>query len=311
MAIDVGGLVNWVKEDTREPIIKYLYKEASVISRVANKLPGIKSSTKIPLLDDTIWLADGSTGCATISPSGDTVLTQFSLTPGKIKVEKSWCVDDLEPKFTSAWLKEGSNYNESDLPRFLSDITLKKLVDKFNSRDWFATTAADRYTGLGTNMELAGGFAYNVTATALVTSSNAISIVDEFYANIPARLAQATDKTLFVGYEVYRLIITAYKNINYFTNMDFNAAAKSLECMAPGTDFTIKADMGLNRAENGKDRMYLMPESNIWMAFDGTGDDSTLDIFQDKLTEKIYARMKCKRTFQVARTADVMRYSNF
>lgn len=311
MALDVSGLTNWVKEDTREPIIKYLYKEASVISRIANKLPGVKSSVKIPLLDDTIWLADGTTGCATISPSGDTVLTQFSLTPGKIKVEKSWCVDDLEPKFTSAWLKEGSNYTESDLPKFLSDITLKKLVDKFASRDWFATTAADRYTGLATNMESAGGFAYNVTATAAVTKTNVISIIDEFYANIPARLAQATDKTLFVGYEVYRLACQAYKDTNAFTNLDFNAAATALEFTAPCTDFKIKAEMGLNRAENGKDRMYLMPESNIWMAFDGTGDDSTLDIFQDKLTEKIYARMKCKRTFQVARTSDVLRYSNY
>ena len=55
MAIDVSGLTNWVKEDTREPIVKALYKETSYIARVANKLPGTKSSVKIPLIDDTMW----------------------------------------------------------------------------------------------------------------------------------------------------------------------------------------------------------------------------------------------------------------
>lgn len=312
MALDVSGLSNFTKEDTREPIVAAMLTGTSEIAKIAEVHVGVKSAIKIPLLDDTVWFADGSTKCATVSPSGDTTITQFTLTPGEIKIEKDYCVGDLEPKFTQAYLKPGANYTEADLPKWIVDITMAKIQEKFLKRDWYAITAADRYTGLATYIETAAGsYAYNVTATAVPTTSNIISIVQEFYQNIPAQLASKPDKVLWMGYENYRLLATALVNINWFNNGDATTAAKNLEFMFPGTDFLIKVDHGLNREQNAKNRMYLICKSNIHMVIDGQGDDSTMDIWFEKKEEKIYARMRCKRGFGVARKSEVMRYSDF
>ncbi len=128
------------------------------MQKSANIYQGIKSSVKLPQIDDTVWLAIGGT-CNTVSPSGDTVITQKQLTPGKVMVEKSWCPADLEPYFTQAWLKQGALYNDaSALPVFTKNFFMQILKDKLIVRDWYATTAADRYTGLGTNIELTGGY---------------------------------------------------------------------------------------------------------------------------------------------------------
>jgi hypothetical protein len=113
-----------------------------------------------------------------------------------------------------------------------------------------------------------------------------------------------------MGVEDYTLAVTAYKNINYFNNGDFNAAANTNEFTAPGTNFKITLEEGLSASENGSHRMYLISDSNIWMAVDGTGEEEKMDIFEDKLTKKVYSRCEFKRTFDVLRTAEVVRYSN-
>lgn len=310
MALDVSGLSDFTKEDTREPIIAAMLTGTSNIAKVAEVHVGVKSAIKIPLGSDTVWFADGSTACATVSPSGDTVVTQFTLTPGEIKVEKDYCVGEFEPKFTQAWLKPGSNYTEADLPKWITDLTMAMVQEKLIKRDWFATTAADRYTGLGTYIEAAAGsYAYSFDGAALA-QSNIVAKITTFYQNIPAALASKTDKTLWMGYEAYRYLVSALTALNLFQVSETTSIAKALEFIYPGTDFKIKVDFGLNTSENAKNKMFLICDSNIHMTVDGTGDDSTMDVWYEKKEEKIYARMRFKRSFGIARKSEVMHYTD-
>jgi hypothetical protein len=45
------------------------------------------------------------------SASGDTTISARVLTVGRIKVNKEWCINDLETKYTQLLLSPGSNYD--------------------------------------------------------------------------------------------------------------------------------------------------------------------------------------------------------
>lgn len=310
MAINVGTLSAFVKEDTREPLSKALYSELGKMQTECNVYPGIKSSVKLPLIDDTVIFQTG-TGCNAINPSGDTVISQKQLSPGKVEVDKDWCPETLEPYFTQAWLKEGAMYkDESSLPQWLLQYFLKILKDKLITRDWFATTANDKYTGLGTNIDTTGGYV-TATAQASVTSSNIIGIFDDIASKIPGRVRSKTDLRLYIGEEDYQLACTAYKNANLFNYGTWDAAVKDGEFIAPGTNFKVTRDPGLSAAQNGQHKMYLISSSNIWMGMDGTNDDEVVDLWYEKKDAKIYARCKFRRTFDVAYVTEVVRYANY
>lgn len=311
MGFDLSGLSAFTIEDTRDPLVKAQFNFGPLQSE-ANVIPGVKSGIKIPNLTSTV-IFQANTGCSP-NYSGTSTITQKSFTMGDVSVEMSWCVKDLEAKFTQAWLKQGSNYTDADLPSFITNHVLDSIKDNLAKRDWFATTAADHYTGLGTNIETTGGYT-TVTAQASVTTSNVISIIDSIYQALPARvLAQGNQGEkkirLYMGWEDYRIAITAYKNANYFNNGDFNAASRSNEFYAPGTNLLVTADAGLNSEFNGTHRMYAIASDNIYLAVDGTSDDEVMDIWYDKTDNKVYSRCAFKRTLDVMFTDEVVRYAN-
>lgn len=309
MGFSLGTLTAYSKEDTRAPLFAALYTELGAMQREANILTGVKSSVKLPYIDDTIVFQTGG-GCSAINPSGSTTITQKEISVGKVAIYKDFCPDDLEAYFTQQWLKNGALYDENALPTFLTEFWLKKVKDRIATRDWFATSAADKYTGLGTSIETDGGYV-SATATADVTASNVIGIIDNMYQLVPGRIQTAQNLRLFMGQENYRYAITAYKNANYFNHGDFAQAAAAMEFTAPGTNIKVTADPGLNASVNGTDRMYLLSTENVWMAVDGTGDDEAVDMWYEKKDQKIYARCGFKRGFKCATVSEVVRYANF
>lgn len=302
---DLATLSAFTKEDTRKPLFEAMYKEVGAMARECNIYAGIKSSVKLPTISQSLVLQTGGT-CA-VNASGDTTIAQKTLTVNHVKVDLEWCPSDLKPYFTQAWLKQGAM--ETELPTFLTEFFLQKLKEEIILRDAYGTVAANKYVGWASAVETAGGY-NSITPQASVTTSNFISIVDDFFQNQVDEIS-AVPKRLFVGMEDYRIGVTAYKNANYFNNGDFNAASQGMEFMAPGTNFMITADPGLSAARNGKHRMYLLDPKNIWLGVDGTGDDEMIDLWFDQNTRKIKARVEFSRGYQVMFASEVVRYSNF
>lgn len=311
MALSFSGLSNYSKEDTRAPLFAALYTKAGALQSECNIYTGIKSSVKLPFISDNVIFQTGGS-CTAINASGDTTLSQKTITVGHVAVDKDYCPIALEPYFTQEWLKEGALYtSDADLPRFISDLMLKNIKDTIVIRDWFGTTAAHRYAGLGTTIESNGGYV-TTSPTADVTVSNIISIIDAMYQAVPGRVQMTGNKLrLFMGIENYRLAVTAYKNANYFNNGDFQAAAGNWEFIAPGTNVYVTADPGLANAFNGTDKMYLLDPKNVWLGVDGSGDDEAIDMWYEKKDRKIYATAAFKRGFQVINNGEIVRYSNF
>lgn len=311
MALSFSGLSSYVKEDTRAPLFAALYTQAGALQREANIYTGIKSSAKLPYISDNVIFQTGGT-CTAINASGDTTISQKEISVGHIIVDKDYCPIALEPYFTQEWLKEGALYtSDADLPRFISDMMMKMVKENVIVRDWFGTTAGNKYNGIATDIETTGSY-QTVTAQASVTTSNVIGIIDSMYAAVPGRIQMAGNKLrLFMGLEDYRLAVTAYKNANYFNNGDFQNAANNFEFVAPGTNVVVTAEPGLSSAYNGTHKMYLLDPKNVWLGVDGSGDDETVDMWYEKKDRKIYATCAFKRGWKCINTAEVVRYSNF
>lgn len=313
MSLDVSALANFVKDDTRAPLFKMQFGFGKLQSE-CQKLTGIKSGDRLPLGDGEIYFQAGG-GCQAINPSGTTVITQREFTMSKVLIEDGWCVADLEPKFTQAWLKEGSNYTESDLPKWITDWVLIKSQARLAVRDWFAvsTNVGDRYNGIGTRIDASGSF-IAATATADVTVSNIIGIVDNMWSLFPAEDKWGgTEKIrLFMGDENFDLAVRAYRDDDSFNYApDLKAALDNGEFLAPGTRIWITRDPGLSTTHNGRDKMYAAQMSNIYLAVDGTGDEEFLDVWYEKKDDKVYARGKFKRDWQALYYTKIVRYCNF
>lgn len=311
MALSFSGLSNYSKEDSRAPLFAALYNKAGALQREANIYTGIKSSVKLPYISDSVIFQTGGS-CTAINASGDTTISQKTITVGHIAVDKDYCPIALEPYFTQEWLKEGALYtSEADLPAFISDMMIRMVSEEIRVRDWFGTTAGNKYNGIATVIETTGGY-QTVTPQASITTTNIIGIIDSMYQAVPGRIQMAGNKLrLFMGMEDYRIAVTAYKNANYFNNGDFQSAANNFEFIAPGTNVVVTAEAGLNTAYNGKNRMYLLDPKNIWLGVDGSGDDETVDMWYEKKDRKIYATAAFKRGWQCINTSEVVRYSDF
>ena len=107
MGFVVTSLTNYVKTNENILLVKSFFEPKT--ATYMQKLTGIKSSGQIPQLTDEMYWQTGGT-CGLINASGDTSITARVLTVGKIKAEKSWCVADLESKYTQLLLSPGSQY---------------------------------------------------------------------------------------------------------------------------------------------------------------------------------------------------------
>ena len=107
MGFVVTSLTNYTKTNEQMLLVKSFFEPKT--ATYMSKLTGVKSSIQLPQLEDTlIWQSGGN--CGLVNASGNTSITARTLTVGRIKAEKSWCIADLEAKYTQLLLTPGSQY---------------------------------------------------------------------------------------------------------------------------------------------------------------------------------------------------------
>jgi len=107
MAFNVTALAAYTKTN-ENMLLHRSFFEPKTASRM-QILTGVKSTIQVPALSDTLIWQNGD-ACG-FSASGDTTISARVLTVGRIKVNKEWCVNDLETKYTQLLLSPGSNYD--------------------------------------------------------------------------------------------------------------------------------------------------------------------------------------------------------
>ena len=311
MAFVVSSLAAYTKPNETMLITRAMF-EAKTASRMT-PLTGVKSSIQVPSLADTLIYQDGAT-CG-FTASGDTVLSARTLTIGKIKVNKEWCIKDLESKYTQLLLKPGSMYDA--LPGGIDEAFINTVIGSNNEATenaiWQGDTASanvnlNKFDGLvkiinaasGTVQANASAFITPVTA---ITAANVISIFQAIYNAIPLTVLNKVDFKINCGNHIYRLYQTALINANLF---NFIPAASGLgEMKLHGTDVTIVACPGLNTIN----AIYGLQDANMFLGVDLEGEDDTFKFWYSEDFDLVRFKMEFKYGVQISQPAEIVKFT--
>lgn len=303
MGFTVSGLGNYTDQLSKDLLTPALF--GGVTAAFATKMLTVKSSEALQLLDNTIYIQDG-TSCG-FNASGTSTFTQRNMTTYPLKVQDSLCMRDLEAKWTQILLNAGQNYEDMPIPQVILQHYVNKTVQTLESQDWFGTVAGvAKYDGIGTIVDAAATYV-SATSQASVSTSTVIGILDDIYAKVPAAVLSKKIH-IFIGWEDFRIAVTAYKNANYF-----NYDPKGYEngrFNIPGTSLELVAVYGLNAAFNTSHKMYAIADGNLFLGVDGNDEEMEAKAWfsMDNDTHRLSIRFR--RGWQVAYPAEIVRYAN-
>ena len=140
-----------------------------------------------------------------------------------------------------------------------------------------------------------------VTGTALgLVAATIVAAIDEMVAAVPADAIDATDLTLFCGYDTYRIYATALRNANLY---HYNGEEGSdFSMMIPGTNVKICAVSGLT----GTSRIFLAEASNLFAGTDLLNDSESFKIFYSEDNDEVRVIQKFKIGFNFAFPARIV-----
>lgn len=312
MAFNVSSLSNYTKTNEKMLIIASFFEPKT--ATYMQKLTGVKSSIQVPALSDTLVWQNGGT-CGLVNASGDTTISARVLTAGRIKAEKSWCIADLETKYTQLLLSPGSQYES--LPGGIDEAFMNAVLGEQKERVelaiWQGDTAKwqdylNKFDGLVKIINAASGpvqanAAAYITPVTSITVSNVIGVLQAVYSAIPVDILDKSDLRIFIGTDVSRLYQTALINANLF---NFIPSADSLgEYFLHGTNVKVVPVPGLN----GTNAIYALRTSNMFLGCDLEGEDEEMNVWYSQDYDTVYMRMKFKLGVQVSQTAEIVKFT--
>jgi hypothetical protein len=315
MALSFSGLSTYTKQNVK-PLLTSAVFGATTQKMILDNgvvLTGVKGPTQIPLMDTDAFFQTDACG---YSPSGTTTFSGRVLTPGKIKLEETICVKDLEQYFTLEALRAGSTYEEFQSADFAAAYLAKKnarIAAQLETAIWQGSTAStnanlNKFQGL--QALIAGGSpvdanvsAYTGVATiTTVTQSNVIAATEGIYKAIPAQILAKGDAKIFVGDDWFRLLVMAYraeKLFLYQANEDANR-----RFVLPATSVEVVGVNGLNTTGDA----YAMSLSNMVLGLDLVEEDQSYKLWWSEDQNEIRSRVAFKLGTQVAFTNEVVSF---
>lgn len=303
MAFDVSALPAYVDQN-RFPLLRKAIFGGKTIS-LLTKQTGVKSASALNIIDDSVFFQEGE-GC-TYTPSGSTTLTQRTITTGKIKVQKEFCLDDLEPKYTQMLLEAGA-LQDSMAPSFeetLINGQLEQINKKMEVAVWQGNTASangdlNQFDGLikivsGSTGYITGNSATYGSVYTGVTSSNVLAVLQQVYAAIPDDILQQPDTVILVGSDIYRLFVQALTNANMY-HYTSDGTKRDMEFILPGTDIRVIGLFGLSQT-----RVIMAGRlNNFFYGTDLENDWEKFQIYYDPKTQSFSFLVKWRSGVQVA-----------
>lgn len=307
MALDVSALSTYVEQNELPLITKSLFtaKTASLLTLQT----GIKYQEAINILETDAIFQDGS-GCG-FSSSGTTRISQRILTVGQIKVNESICPKQLNKYYIQKELKKGSLPENEQVP-FEEEYSAEKagkIAEQLENSIWQGdTTSGDanlkRFDGFLKIVDAAGDYV-SATAQASITSSNIFSILDDFYAKIPAALIDKEDFSAFCGWDTFRLLMSAIRTANLYHYNTDDAVQKG-EIVVPGTNIKLIAVHGLD----GTSRIVGGRLSNLYYGVDMENEEERFEIFYAREADEVRYVAEFKAGVQIAFTNEIVMYKN-
>lgn len=311
----VGGLADYVKEN--DDILEAAILGADTLVRGGITVQaGIKNSEKLLLLDQDAPLQANS-GCG-FNASGSTTFTNAVLTVSDIKWQDEWCPKDLEKKFIGQRLigstHESIPFEETIMNGVTTGIAgnLEQVIWQGDESDVFDENLK-RFDGLIKKLD-AGSPIY-ATATAAVTKSNIIGIMDDIYEKIPDALNNNATKKMrtYTGWGNFKKLILALRDENNY-HFDAGNAQSTGTLVMPGTGLEVMAVNGLNTLAGGNtdydDRIVCTYPSNLYYGTDLANEEEEAKVWYSQDDDVVRGSIKFKSGTQIAYTTEVVTYKN-
>ena len=280
-------------------------------------IPKAKSVVQIPLIDTSVSFATQS--CAW-DPTDSTSFTQATITVGKIKVEESLCLKTLEAYFLQEAIKQGSELDENSAPAIMEKYLAKKSARIAAQLETAIWQGATDYTGTGSgNLNKFDGFSkliqagspVNANATgylgttatiSTVTQSNVITATEAIYKALPAEVATKSDCKIFVGYDWFRLLVSAYRALNMFSYNPQDANMQGF--ILPSTNIEVVPVNGLN----GTGDAFALSLSNMALAVDLENEEQNYQLWYNMNDNDVRFRCQFKVGVGVPFTAETVKF---
>jgi hypothetical protein len=296
MGFVVSSLANYTEENVAQLVASSVLgaKTATLIKSQGNVMVGVKSAETINIMDTDAFFQDGSS-CG-FNASGTTTFTQRTVTVGKIKVNEALCPKDLESKYLQKALPAGSSYDSMVFASEYSNRKAQKIASQLEIAIWQGDSASangnlNKFDGFVKLIAAASAsvvhantttyYGTPLAASAGITTSNVVAVIDAVYKGLPAEIVAADDATIMVGMDVFRTYTIALKNANLFA-YTFDGKADS-EMMLPGTTVKVVALQGLN----GTSKIYGARLSNMFLGTDLLNEEERFELFYAKEADQV------------------------
>ena len=271
MAFNVGALTQWVNDNSQELLTKAVL-QAETIPYIT-VIPGVKYKERLKYLATDALFQQG--GCG-FTASGTTTLTEKDLLVTTLKITEELCPEDLNSYSLQLSMKPGYNTN-IPFEALYAEQKVKEIQKGIELMIWANTVASS------TNCS---GFLYLMNNDADVhdltfawcstgnTASNYLAAIYAMQNALPAEIQSFDDLTLFVGHEVFRMIVQSLIIANlYHVDVTNNNGFTSF--IFPGTNIKIVPVNGLN----GTCDAVLTPASNLIYVTDLESEEDKLKVW--------------------------------
>lgn len=307
MGFTVSSLTDYI-DQTREELITAIQFEPETAS-YANIVTGVKSSTMLNLLANTVYLQDGNSDCA-FNASGDTAFTQRELITKGVKIQDIFCPRALQAKWTQMLLRVGQGYTEADIPSMVMKDIIKIVNKTIEVRDWQGSTAGTLYDGLIKIIKAASDTQV-ATASASVSAATVRTIAANLVTKVPAAYKGDPDFVFFSGYD----FAETYRQKMFTDNLfHYTAPGDQKGIVLEGSVHKLIPVHGLDGLTgNAGDNPFIFgmdPKKNLFLGVDMEGEEEKFDMWESKDDQNIKYSIRFRRGWQVAYTSEIVEYSN-
>jgi hypothetical protein len=293
---DVSDLDAYIDQTSAELMVKSVLNAPTM--DLVGFQDGIKDSSKIKLTDIDVTYQSG-VDCD-VTPSGDVIHSDRTISVDPITVLVKLCANDLHGVSVEQFLPRGSNAETQNIPfeGLIIDYFLRKHRSQLEQNIW----RADKDTGAG-NLALSNGFIKNIGAGTIdlnttgyttLTSSNAYDVFFNMFEDMDQAVIE-DGAELFVGREFYNALAKNMVDLNFFTPYESAQLASNPSMILAGTDLKINRVSGLNTTNLA----YLGKPLDFVVGTDLRNDFEEVTSWYEKKDDAMYIRVKFKIGTQV------------
>jgi hypothetical protein len=301
MALDLTALSAYTTEHAEEFFAKSVMKSktAGLMNVLSNFKPG---THKLPDFSHDYDLFQDGSSCGW-NASGDLTIAQRSITVESLKINTSYCMRDLEAKFTRQIMPQGQEYDglEPIAAGLLGELdkAVGKMVELtlWNGNKATAPNAISSYDLVnGLNKVIAdetGNLAYE-GATGALTTSNIIGAVEALYdgLGVDAYSTINTDQwVVLMGDDKTKMYERAYRDTHGAVVYNQGFEKRYVD----GTNIEIVGVPGLN----GTDKLVLAKRDNLILAVDVDGEEMDFKVFMDQYEENVLVKARFALGIQI------------